>query len=680
MVGICPLFVASILRQGCQGSPANGRADTLPAMLFDYTTITADDVSAIADQAITEGEALVASSISGDRTWDGTMGPLNELAAALTVAAGKSAFLGRAHPDDDVRHAATAADERMQKFVTELDFRSDLYEAVKAYAATDEAKALTGERARLVDFSLRDFRRAGHELSEEQRGKLQALKERLVELQIAFERNIDEYRDHIEVTASELDGLPDSYIEGLKPGGTDGTYKVSLDYPEYFPFMRQSHARDRRQELEFKNYTSSPDNKPILAEAIEIRSQIADLFGLPSWAHYSMEVKMAKDPRVVDDFYDSLIPGLQRLAEPEFAAMRTLLNQDHPGAELRSWDYFYLDTQQRMHDFGVDPDEVAEYLEMQEVIDGMFQLTGEVFGLEYREIDDAKAWHPDVQLFEIIDKESGRGIAHFYADLFPREGKYTHAAAFDLVKGRLLADGTRVTPVAAILANFTRPTATQPSLLKHDEVLTLFHEFGHILHHCLTSADLARFSGFDAEWDFVEAPSQIMEHWCWDPAVLSRFARHYETSEPIPDTLVKQLVAVRNHNQGTFNLRQVFLGKLDMGMHGPDAPVDLDELYLRTYPITGFQPHEGTFFYAGFGHLMGGYDAGYYGYLWAKVYGDDMYSVFEDEGVTDPGVGRRYREQVLAVGGSRDAAESLEAFLGRKPNNVAFLRHLGLGS
>ncbi len=649
-------------------------------MLFDYTNITSDDVTTIAGRAIDDAEALVAAALSGERTWEGTMSPLNEMVASMTIAGGKSAFLGRAHPDDAVREAATAVDERMQKFASELDFRTDLYQAIKAYAETDEAKSLEGEKARLLEFTLRDFRRAGHELTEDERNELQALKERLIELGIAFERNIDEYRDRIEVTGDQLAGLPESYVEGLKPGDAEGTFQVSLDYPEYFPFMRQAHNRELRQELEFKNYTSSPENKPILEEAVEVRKKIATVFGLPSWAHYGMEVKMAKNPETVEEFYDSLIPGLNRLAESEFAALRTLLATDHPDAELRTWDYWYLDTQQRKNDFGVDPNEVAEYFEMQAVIDGMFDLTGEVFGLEYREIKDNKAWHADVQLFEIIDRESGNGIAHFYADLFPREGKYTHAAAFDLVKGRLLPSGSRDKPVAAILANFTKPTASQPSLLKHDEVLTLFHEFGHILHHCLTTAQLARFSGFDAEWDFVEAPSQIMEHWSWDPAVLSRFAKHYKTGETIPDTLVKQLVAVRNHNEGTFNLRQVFLGKLDMGMHGPDAPVDLDELYERTYPITGFQPHEGTLFYTSFGHLMGGYDAGYYGYLWSKVYGDDMYSVFEEEGVTDPGVGRQYRDEILAVGGTRDATESLEAFLGRKPNNKAFLRHLGLGA
>ena len=647
-------------------------------MLYDFSTTTADKVVSLTDSGIAQAEELVASAIGGERTFSGTMAPLDEMSAVLNITSGQAAFMARVHADSEVRDRATEQEERMSKWGTDLVFRDDLFTAVKEYSETEDAKGLEGERARLVEFWMRDFRRAGHELTDSQREELQALKNRLVELEVAFGRNIDEYRDHVEVTREQLDGLPDPYIDALEKGEGD-TYKVSLDYPEYFPFMRQGHDRQIRELLEFKNYTTAPENKALLEEATEIRAKIAALFGLQSWAHYAMEVKMAKEPGVVEKFYAELQPGLQRLAGPEREQLKTLLNETHPDEDLQPWDYFYLDTQMRMRDYGLDPNEVAEYFPLQQVIEGMFEITGEVFGLDYREVPDAKAWHPDVQLFEIIDRESGKGIAHFYADLFPRDGKYTHAAAFDLVKGRRREDGTWVKPVAAIVANFTKPSDSQPSLLKHDEVTTLFHEFGHILHATLTEVDLTLFAGFDAEWDFVEAPSQIMEHWCWDVQVLARFARHYETEEPIPDTLVKQLVAARNLNEGSFNLRQMFLGKLDLGMHGPDAPIDLQQLYETTYPITGFPVHKGTFFPGGFGHLMGGYDAGYYGYLWSKVYGDDMFSVFEAEGVLDPGVGRRYRQEVLSRGGSRDAMDHLRAFLGREPNNEAFLRYLGLG-
>ena len=420
-------------------------------------------------------------------------------------------------------------------------------------------------------------------------------------------------------------------------------------------------------------------NKGLLAEAVDLRDRMARLLGHATWAHYAMEVKMAEVPERVREFYDGLIPRLESKASTELQAMAEMLAVDHPGATLEPWDSTYLDNEQRRRDYGVDQNEVAAYFPLEGVVDGMFDLTGEVFGLSYRRLEDAAPWHADVALYEISDTETGSVIAYFYADLFPREGKYGHAAAFNIVYGRRRPDGDYERPVAAIVANFTKPGADSPSLLKHSEALTLFHEFGHILHFCLTTVDLHRFSGFDTEWDFVEAPSQIMEHWMWKPEVLGRFARHYRTGEPIPADLVERLVAARDLNVGTTTMRQVFLGELDLALHDAGEGKDLDAIYRDAYRLTGLPFHEGTFFPASFGHLMGGYDAGYYGYLWSKVYGDDMFSVFEAEGVTSPAVGRRYRTEILAAGGARDATEHLRAFLGREPNSEAFLRNLGLG-
>jgi Zn-dependent oligopeptidase len=308
----------------------------------------------------------------------------------------------------------------------------------------------------------------------------------------------------------------------------------------------------------------------------------------------------------------------------------------------------------------------------------MFDITGDVFGLDYRTVADTKAWHPDVTLYEIRDRASDRAIAYFYADLFPREGKYGHAACFSIIRGMRTADGSYRKPVAAIVANFTKPTADSPSLLKHNEALTLFHEFGHVLHYCLTEVDHPRFSGYDTELDFVEAPSQILENWMWEPEVLQRFASHHQTGEPIPADLVDKLVAARDQNVALKTLRQAFFGRYDLALHATADPVDVDVAYIDTFPITLLPVHPDTQFGASFGHLMGGYDAGYYGYLWSKVYGDDMFSVFAENGVLDPGIGMRYRREVLAKGHCRDAIEHLRAFLGREPNSKAFLKRLGL--
>jgi Zn-dependent oligopeptidase len=644
-------------------------------VLYDYSTTTADGVRAIIETAIDEAEALIAGVVSPDmpRTWAGIMAPLNEVSALMIEAYGKGPFMARVHPDKDVRDAATETEERVTKWTSDLTFRRDLYEAVEAYATTDEAAGLTGEEARLLEFTRRDFRRAGHALTPEQRAEVQEIRTRLVELGVAFARNIDEYQDGLDLTREQLAGMADSYISGLSAGETEGTYRVSLDYPDYYPFMDEADDRELRRRLQFKSFNKAVEqNLPLLTETVELRSKLAAIFGLPSWAHYSMEEKMAKAPEAVEAFYADLIPPMQEKAQDEMADLQETMGD----AGVQVWDYRYLHTRIRKDRFGLDPNEVAAYFPLQQVLDGMFAITGEVFGLTYEPIDDVPVWHPDVSVHRILDTATGHHLATFYADLFPREGKFGHAAAFDLVAGHETPDGYTL-PVTSIVANFTKPTPDAPSLLKHDEVVTLFHEFGHVLHNSLGHTRLTRFSGFNTEWDFVEAPSQIMEHWCWTPSVLQRFAHHHETGDPIPADLVKQLAEARDLHIGLFMLRQVSFGVLDMAFHGPGENKDLHEITRTTSDITGFPFHEGTFFPASFGHLFG-YDAGYYGYLWSKVYGDDMFSRFEEQGVLDPGVGMAYRRSILEPGGSRDAGDLLRDFLGREPNQEAFLRKLGI--
>jgi thimet oligopeptidase len=655
-------------------------------MLYDYTSMTADRIAEIANDAIAQADTLVAAAVASfPRTWADTIAPLEEAGTIMGDAYGQSPFMARVHPDKTVRDRATEIDEQLTKWGTDLMFRQDLFATVKEYSATDEAQSLTGSKARLVEFWLRDFRRAGHELSEADRAELQRLQQRLIELQVEYSKNLDEWEDSIEVTRDDLSGLPDEYIDGLPAGTAPGTVQVGMAYPDYIPFIEQAERRDLRKTLQFKFWNRAAEqNEPLLAQAVELRSQMASLFGLPTWAHFAMELKMAKTPETVTDFYDSIVPQLASKRDADIAVMTEMLVSDGDlkeelgGSDLQSWDSSYYATQLRKRDFGIDQNDVARYFPLEQVVDGVFEITGEVFGLEYSRVADARAWHPDVFLYEIRNAAAAEPIAYFYADLFPREGKFGHAAAFPLVSGQLMDDGSYRKPIAAIVANFTKPTDSAPSLLKHDEALTLFHEFGHILHFCLTTVDVMRFAGFDTEWDFVEAPSQIMEHWMWQPEVLQRFARHHQTGDPIPDDLVGRLVAARDLNVGLSTMRQIFLGKFDLNLHGERETVAVGQAYRDAYALTGFPFYEDTHFGSSFGHLMGGYDAGYYGYLWSKVYGDDMFSVFKDEGILSPEVGHRYRNEVLAMGHSRDAIDHLRAFLGREPSTDAFLEDLGL--
>ena len=657
-------------------------------MGFDYANVTVEAVEAETDRAIAEADELVATvrATAGAPSYDATLQPLDAARGVIVDAVGAAAFMGEVHPDADVRVAGHAAGERLERWLVDLPFDPDVAAAVTAFAATDEATGLTGERARLLEVTRRDVRLAGHELDPEARAEVRAAMARLVEIGVQFNQHIADVDDELVVHEDGLEGMPPEYREGLARTD-DGHYRISMAYPDVIPFMESARRRDLREQLSrMFDDRAEASNRALLAEAVRLRERVAELFGRASWAHHTMDEKMAGDPETVDRFYAELVPQLTGKGRQEVDRMATLLAEDTGDTALQRWDWRYYDTELRRDEYGVDIHEVSAYFPLEQVVDGLLEITGEAFGLRYERLHDQRTWHEDVRSYAIIDAASSRRIAVFHMDLHPREGKFSHAAAFDVVVGRRLADGTFITPVSCIVANFTKPGTDRPSLLTHLEVLTFFHEFGHVLHQTLTRAETARFAGTNTELDFVEAPSQIMEHWCWRADVLTRFARHHRTGEPIPAELVDQLVAARDLNVGVTTLRQVQFGVLDMGLHGPrredevgeDGERDLDAILERAEAVSLFPHQEGTFVPASFGHLLGGYDAGYYGYLWSEVFGDDMFSRFAAEGVTNPVVGGEYRRAILERGGSVAATEMLERFLGRRPSNEAFLAKLGI--
>ncbi len=648
-------------------------------MLYDYSSADARSVTAAVESAISRGEALVAEimSVDGPRTFDNTLGPLEEINRLTAVAYGRGPFLGQVSPDEATREAARAGEEKLEQWRLDLVSRRDLFRAIRDYSATEDARSRSGEGARALRHTVRDFRLAGHELNERDRIRVQELTSELITCGVRFASNLAEYEDHLEVTVEDLDGLPESYVSGLQPAAEANTYKITMAYPDVIPFMEDSPRRDLRERLAFKfSNRARADNTPLLRQALAIRSQLATMFGSPSWAHHSMVTKMAERPEAVADFYESIHAQLTAAGRRELADMERILADEGHSLPAQPWDRAYCHTVQMRRD-GIDPTEVAGYFPLEQVIEGMLQITSEVLGLSYRKVD-APVWHDEVSAYRVTDSSTNELIAHFYMDLHPREGKFGHAAAFPLVPSGTDLEGAKSRPVSAIVANLPRPTGEVPSLLRQEEVVTLFHEFGHILHMSLSRAELARFSGSRTEWDFVEAPSQIMENWCWIPEVLERFARHHESGAPIPSDLVHRLTEARNLNVALFTLRQMMLGQIDMDLHGSADPVD-PEAVLRARSATGLFPHhEGTFMLSSFGHLLGGYDAGYYGYLWAEVFGQDMFSRFAEEGFLSREVGMEYRRKVLEPGGTRDASDLLADFLGRPPRSDAFLRKLGI--
>ena len=653
-----------------------------PPSTIDFAALTPGLIAEACERAMRECDTAVAAIVAvpaGGRTAENTLFALEEATDPVRTASGQHAFMAYVSADDALREAGREWDEKLDTYMVGLAFREDLYSAIKEFAATPEAAALTGEDGRFLERELRDYRRNGFELPPAERARVRELQEELVGLGVQFRNAIDDWDDGIEVRRGDLDGLPEPFIASLKAVETDGEthYRVSLDYPEFFPFMSNAESAELRRQLFFKEQVKAgPGNVQRLERAIKVRSEIARLLGYDSWAAYTVEVRMAKDRGSVDGFLADLRERVTRKAAADMTGLREA-KREHTGADdLNIWDWRFYHNRLMKTRYAIDEFEVATYFPLDAVLDGLFDVTQRLLGVTYREVQ-APAWNADVRAFDVCEAGEESPFARFYMDLFPRPSKYGHAAAFTLRPGRQLADGAYQAPVSAIVANFTKPSATQPSLLRHSEVVTFFHEFGHILHQTLTRARRARFSGTATERDFVEAPSQMLEHWVWEPEVLASFSRHHVTGEPLPKPLLKSMIAAKNLNSGVATLRQLFFAILDFTYHSPGFSGDTTKTVEELHAITGFPYLPGTHFQSGFGHLFG-YDAGYYGYLWSHVFGDDMYTRFEQRGALDRETGARYRRTILERGGSVDGDELVRSFLGREPNNTAFLRGLGL--
>jgi len=652
-----------------------------PDPTVDYVSITAEEIPDACDAAMAEADAILAQVVAvpdDERTFANTMQPLDEVANVLGIAGGTWGFLGYVHPDEPLREVALEYEQRLDTYSTALGFREDVHAAVTAYAATEEARALGPDQARFLERTLRDYRRHGFALDAETRGHVQGLLERLVRLGVTFRRNIDDSDDALLLTRDELTGMPDSYIDRLQVTETEmgPRYRVSLDYPEMYPFLERAEREDLRRELFVKNHNKAADvNLPLLAEAIALRDEVATTLGYASWAAYGTETRMAGAPEAATAFLVDLEQRVRVKADRDIEEMRASKRRHtgDPDATLEIWDWRYYQKRVQVEQFDVDQFAVAEYFPLEATLEGMFEAYQRLVGVRFVQVQDARAWHPDVTLYRVDDAADGHFIGYFYMDLHPRTGKYGHAAAFTLRPGRRNLDGTYQGGVSSIVANFTKPAPGSPSLLRHSEVETLFHEFGHILHQVMTRAPFVRFSGSSVERDFVEAPSQMLEHWVWEPSVLRGFARHVTTGQPLPEDLLARMIEAKNVGSGVHYLRQLYFSRLDLAYHGPGRDKDTDALAEELHPITGFPFVEGTHFQGGFGHLFG-YDAGYYGYLWSQVYGDDMYTRFE----VDPEAGADYRRVILESGGMRDGGDLLREFLGREPRNDAFLREIGL--
>ncbi|MBN1780909.1 Zn-dependent oligopeptidase [bacterium] len=623
--------------------------------------------------------AIIYDIPAEERTFDNTLRSLDALQDRLNSVWSTVYLMAYTHPDDAIREACNTANVEFEKFSTAMAMDEKLYQAVKAFSKTKEAGALTGYRKKFLDETLRDFRRNGFGLPAEKRKELKALKDKITEISNLFSKNIRDYQDSLIVNESDVEGLPEDYKKTYVQ--TDGTYKLDMSYPSYVPFMEYSESDAARKALYLKFTNRAKDsNLDVLDSLLIYRKRMVNVLGYKTYAEYGLETRMAKDPKTVWDFEydlkDQLLPKAKLDYEELLEAKRSHTG-DAEADTIYSWEKSFYNTLLLRTKYNLDPEEVKQYLELDNVLSGLFAITQTLFGVTYSEVGNPSVWNDEVRLFEVF--RDGNLIGRFYMDMFPRKNKYSHAACFGLVKGRETGEGYQI-PSATMVCNFPKPTEDKPSLLSHDETVTFFHEFGHLLHNILTRSPLGSYAGTNVERDFVEVPSQIMENWAWDYASLKMFARHYQTGEVLPEDLFNRMIAAKNVNSGNNTLQQVYYGVLDMTLHDqfdPEGTVLTTQVVKELQnDLTLFPFVEGSHFHAAFDHLTG-YAAGYYGYLWALVYAQDMFSLFETAGIMDKETGKRLGG-VFSKGGSVDPMVLVKDFLGREPNQKAFIRSLGL--
>jgi Zn-dependent oligopeptidase len=610
---------------------------------------------------------------------------LLDLEAALannSFATDRLDFYSSIHPNKDHRDAAEECSKANSKFYVDLFTREDLFKVVEKAAQFAPADPV---RQLLASDYMRGFRENGMHLPKAVRAELIELRKRMIDLGSEYQERLNNWSDPTWVSKSQLVGMPDAFIGNLEH--KDGKYKLTLDYPHYYPIMELGQDPKLREELEVKFLKRGGErNRKLFQEMLQLRFRVAKILGYQSHAQFVLEDRMAKTPETVSSFLDTLTGQLRQKTEEDLGAMVKLKQAERKDPTIKNiepWDWRYYAHQITKQRYDIDHDELAKYFPLNKVLAGMFEIYQTLFNVRFIEVIDAPKWHPTVQIYAITDSVSQEPRAYFYMDLYPREGKYGHAAAFTLVSGRRLVNGAYEKPVSAIVANFTTPTENAPSLLKHEEVETLFHEFGHIMHAVLTTAEYSSQSGTNVKRDFVEAPSQMLENWVWHKDSLGKMSGHYQTGAAIPEALVAKLIASKAANIGITYSRQAFFAQIDMAYHrlDNDRPVDTTALWSKLQQeimLVGIP--SGTYPEANFGHLMSGYDAGYYGYLWSKVFAQDMFTRFEQNGLFDPATGHEYLQRVLQPGGSRDPNELIQNFLGRPSNQTAFLRSLGITS
>jgi thimet oligopeptidase len=629
------------------------------AFTIEGVTTLCDENLAMA-KTLVDGIRVLKDLPEASLTWENTFGTLDDATMYLELAATMPSLMYMTHPDAAVREAASKAEPKISEFVTALLLDADLASVFKRFAATNPSK--DPARQKMMDETLRDYRRNGLELPPEGQERLKKLNEELTSLGQKFESNIAASQAFIEIEPAQLKGLPESFIAG-HPAVENGKVKITTAYPDYKPFMKYAEDREAAKQLHLVyNTRAKEQNLPILDRVLALRKEKANLLGYKTWADYVLETRMAKNPETVFAFLQRLHAGLKPLSQEEFKRF----GKEH----IPSSDATYEEEIVCRRDYAFDSAELSEYFEASNVFRGMLETLSDLFGIQFREVK-TPVWHEEVGCLEVSDGDQPLG--RIYLDLHPRDNKYSHAAVFGIRNSRRV-DGERLLPMCSLVCNFPR----QGGLMSHEDVVTLFHEFGHAIHKIMYQGELTSLAGLSVARDFVEAPSQMLEEWAWDRGVLDRFAKHHQTGEKIPDALFDAMTKSRHFGDAIFTERQLMLAMLDMTYHTREPGFDTTQVMRElSQEYSPFDFVEGTCMQASFGHLMG-YDAGYYGYQWALSIAKDLLTRFHAEGLMNRETATDYRTKILARGANLEESKMVADFLGRPSNEQAYLNFLGV--
>ena len=666
-----------------------------------FSKIKPEHIEPAITQLLEEARTVVKTHLQAttEYTWENLIEPLENAEDKLNKAWSPVSHMNAVVNTDELRLAYNACLPKLSDYSTEMGQNEQLFNAYKVIADSNEFATLDSAQKKIIQNALRDFRLSGVDLDNEKKQRYKTISQELSRLASNYEENLmDATNAWSKVIRNEQDlaGLPPSALAQAKQTAEsqdqDG-WMINLQFPSYQAIMTYADDRELRRE-HYEAYATRAsdqasdneqwDNSLLMEQILALRHEKAQLLGFENYAELSLATKMAKKTEEVMNFLEDLADKSWRQARKDFADLQSFAKQYHGINNLQSWDLTYYSEKMRQHFYQLSQEEVKAYFPITRVLPGLFAVVEKLYGLQISEISDFDSWHPDVRFFQIHD-EFGVLRGKFYFDLYARTKKRGGAWMDDCVGRKKINDQIQ-TPIAYLTCNFTPPTSTEPSLLSHDDVTTLFHEFGHGLQHMLTKIDYLGVSGINGvEWDAVELPSQFMENWCWEQEALALISAHYQTGEPLPDTLFNKMLAAKNFQAGMMTVRQLEFSLFDFRIHKDYDP----EKGARIYPILEqvraqvavINPPKFNRFAHSFSHIFaGGYAAGYYSYKWAEVLSSDAFSLFEEKGIFNQETGKLFLTTILETGGSEDAMALFIKFRGRKPTIDALLKHNGIAA